>query len=69
MPNFFKVDFIQGKTNATDYGQIKHSLTDTAASRAIISLSVSADKLQTVSNYSREPKRLIFECFPTIWIN
>jgi len=68
MPNLFKIDFIQGKTTASDYNQIKHSLSDTTASRAIISLSVSADKLQSVSNYSREPKRLVFECFPDTWI-
>ncbi len=68
MPNLFKIDFIQGKTDASDYNQVKHSLTDTATNRAIISLSVSADKLQSVSNYSREPKRLVFECFPTTWI-
>ena len=68
MPNLFKIDFIQGKTDATDYNQVKHSLEDTAANRSIISLSVSADKLQSVSNYSREPKRLVFECFPTVWI-
>jgi hypothetical protein len=69
MPNLFKIEFIQGKTDATDYNQVKHSLTDTATNRAIISLSTSADKLQSVSNYSREPKRLVFECFPTTWIN
>jgi len=68
MPNLFKIDFIQGKTDASDYNQVKHSLEDTATNRAIISLSVSADKLQSVSNYSREPKRLVFECFPTVWI-
>ncbi|MDD2229168.1 MAG: hypothetical protein PHY48_07150, partial [Candidatus Cloacimonetes bacterium] len=68
MPNLFKIDFVQGKTDASDYNQIKHSLVDTATNRAIITLSVSADKLQAVSNYSREPKRLIFECFPTTWI-
>lgn len=68
MPNLFKVDFIQGKTDSTDYNQLKHSLVDTATNRAIITLSVSADKLQAVSNYSREPKRLTFECFPTTWI-
>ncbi|HPY93641.1 MAG TPA: hypothetical protein PK276_10305 [Methanothrix soehngenii] len=68
MPNLFKIDFIQGKTDASDYNQVKHSLEDTATNRAIISLSVSADKLQSVSNYSREPKRLVFECFPTAWI-
>jgi hypothetical protein len=68
MPNLFKIDFVQGKTDAPDYNQVKHSLVDTAANRAIISLSVSADKLQSVSNYSREPKRLVFECFPTTWI-
>ena len=68
MPNLFKIDFIQGKTDASDYNQVKHSLEDTATNRAIISLSVSADKLQSVSKYSREPKRLVFECFPTTWI-
>ncbi|MDD2229574.1 MAG: hypothetical protein PHY48_09200 [Candidatus Cloacimonetes bacterium] len=68
MSNLFKIDFIMGKTTALDYNQVKHSLVDTAASRVIITLSVSADKLQTVSNYSREPKRLTFECFPTTWI-
>ncbi|PKN77673.1 MAG: hypothetical protein CVU48_10835 [Candidatus Cloacimonetes bacterium HGW-Cloacimonetes-1] len=68
MPNLFKIDFVQGKADAADYNQIKHSLIDTATNRAIITLSVSADKLQAVSNYSREPKRLTFECFPTTWI-
>ena len=68
MPNLFKIDFIQGKTDAPDNNQVKHSLTDTTANRSIISLSVSADKLQSVSNYTREPKRLVFECFPTTWI-
>ena len=68
MPNLFKIDFIQGKTDAADYNHVKHTLEDTATNRSIISLSVSADKLQSVSNYSREPKRLVFECFPTTWI-
>jgi hypothetical protein len=69
MLNLFKVDFIMGKHDATDYGQIKHSLIDTSIDRQIITLSVSADKLQSISNYSREPKRLTFECFPDTWIN
>jgi len=68
MINLYRVDFIKGKTDAADYGQVKHSLIDTATDRQIISLSVSADKLQSISNYSREPKRLTFECFPTTWI-
>ncbi len=68
MSNLFRIDFVQGKTDAMDYNQVKHSLIDTATNRAIITLSVSGDKLQAVSNYSREPKRLIFECFPTTWI-
>lgn len=68
MYNLFKIDFVQGKTDAADYNQVKHSLEDTASDRVIISLSVSADKLQSVSNYSREPKRLVFECFPDTWI-
>jgi hypothetical protein len=69
MANLFKVDFIKGKTDDSDYGQVKHSLVDTATDRPIITLSVSSDKLTSVSNYSREPKRLVFECFPTDWIN
>ncbi|GAB1467725.1 hypothetical protein MASR2M64_04080 [Candidatus Cloacimonadota bacterium] len=69
MANLFKIDFYQGKTDASDYNQVKHSLVDTAFNREIISLSISGDKLQSVSNYSREPKRLVFECFPTSWIN
>lgn len=68
MPNLFKVDFVQGKTDASDYSQVKHSLVDTASNRVVISLTISGDKLQSVSNYSREPKRLTFECFPTSWI-
>ena len=47
MPNLFKIDFIQGKTDATDYNQVKHSLIDTATNRAIISLSISACLLYT----------------------
>jgi len=69
MANLFRVDFIKGKTTDADYGQVKHSLIDTATDRQIISLSVSSDKLALVSNYSREPKRLVFECFPTTWIS
>ncbi len=53
--NLFKVDFIKGKTDDADYGQIKHSLIDTTTDRQIITLSVSSDKLASVSNYSREP--------------
>jgi hypothetical protein len=68
VPNLFRVDFYQGKTDAEDYGQVKHSLVDTATDRKIISLTISGDKLQSVSNYTREPKRLVFECFPTTWI-
>jgi len=52
MPNLFKIDFVMGKTDAPDYNQVKHSLEDTSTNRTIISLSVSADKLQSVSNYS-----------------
>jgi hypothetical protein len=66
MPNLFKIEFVQGKTDASDYGQVKHSLVDTLTNRVIISLTVSGDKLQSVSNYSREPKRLEFEVFPLL---
>ncbi|MCB5288165.1 MAG: hypothetical protein LHW64_10255 [Candidatus Cloacimonetes bacterium] len=68
MLNLFKIDFVQGKTDALGYGQVQHSLEDAPRNRSVISLSVSGDKLQSVSNYSREPKRLVFECFPTAWI-
>lgn len=68
MANLFRIDFVQGKTDAVDYNQVKHNLTDTVTNRAILTLSISGDKLQAVSNYSREPKRLTFECFPTTWI-
>ncbi|MFA6633065.1 MAG: hypothetical protein WCU90_12265, partial [Kiritimatiellia bacterium] len=66
--NLFRVDFIQGKTDAADYNQVKHSLVDTSAIRKIISLSVSSEKLMSVSNYTRQPRRVTFECFPTAWI-
>jgi hypothetical protein len=69
MANLFRVDFIKGKTTDADYGQVKHSLIDTTTDRQIITLTVSSDKLASVSNYTREPKRLILECFPTSWIN
>lgn len=68
MANLFKIEFVQGKTDASDYNQVKHSIIDSDSNRAILSLSVSADKLQSVSNYMREPKRLVFDCFPTSWI-
>ena len=64
----WRVDFIQGKTNAADYGQVVHSLVDTAVERVIMDLKLSGDRLQAVSNYSREPKRLEFECFIDGWI-
>lgn len=64
----WRVDFIQGKTNASDYGQVVHSLVDTAVERVIMDLKLSGDRLQAVSNYSREPKRLEFECFIDGWI-
>lgn len=64
----FEIRFVMGKTDAADYGQVKHTLQDLAGKRVIISLSVSGDKLQSVSNYMREPKRLEFECIPTAWI-
>ena len=28
MPNLFKIEFVQGKTDASDYGQVKHSLVE-----------------------------------------
>lgn len=68
MADLFKVDFIQGKTDAVDYGQVKHSLVDSATKRMIITLAMSADKLTSVSNYTREPRRCTFECFPSTWI-
>ncbi len=66
--NLFQIDFIQGKTDAEDYNEVVHSLIDTSTERKIITLSLSADKLQGISNYSREPRRLNFECFADAWI-
>lgn len=66
--NLFRIDFIQGKTTAPNIGQVEHSLIDGSTNRAIISLSISPDKLQGISNYSREPKRLVFECFLNDWL-
>jgi len=66
--NLFKIDFIQSLTTAEDYGQIVHTLQDTTADRVIYTLSLSSDRLSSVSNYSREPKRLEFEVFVDSWI-
>lgn len=67
--NMFQIDFVQGKTDAANYGTIVHSLIDTASDRQIITLALSPDKLQSVSTYAREPKRLSFECFRDAWID
>jgi hypothetical protein len=66
--SLFRVDFLMSDTTASDYGQIKHTLTDTTDNRLLVSLTLSADKLASVSNYTREPKRLVFECFPDDWL-
>jgi hypothetical protein len=68
MSNLFRIDFLMSDTSASDYGQTKHSLVDTASNRLVVSLTLSADKLTSVSNYTREPKRLVFECFPDAWL-
>jgi len=68
MASLFRVDFLMSDTTASDYGQIKHSLTDAETDRKVVSLTLSADKLASVSNYTREPKRLVFECFPDDWL-
>lgn len=68
--NLFRVDFKQGKTDAVDYGTVVHSLTDTADARAIISLALSEERLNSVvSSWIREPRRLTFECFVDDWIS
>lgn len=66
--NLFQIDFLQGKTDAVDYPDVVHSLTDSAADRKVISLTLSPDKLASSSSYLREPRRLVFECFPDAWI-
>ncbi|MDD3535161.1 MAG: hypothetical protein PHC50_03330 [Candidatus Cloacimonetes bacterium] len=66
--NHFRIDFIQGCTTASDYGHSVHSLADSAISRQIISLSLSPQRLQSVSNYTREPRRLRFECYLDPWL-
>jgi hypothetical protein len=69
MSNLFTIAFLQGKTDAEDYGVTVHSLVDLPLERQIITLSLSADKLSSVSYYAREPKRLTFECFRNDWID
>ena len=64
--NLFRIDFLELRDGT---GVLAHSLTDTATSRAIISLSISADKLASVSHYAREPRRLTFETFTDAWIS
>jgi len=66
--NFFKIEFIQGVTSSPAYLQLQHTLEDTPSSRKIITLSLSADKLQSVSSYTREPRRLVFECLTDSWL-
>ena len=68
MQNLFRIDFIDGKDDSSTYNQIMHSIIDTEFDRYILSFSESADKLTSVSNYSREPKRITFECFVDSWI-
>ncbi len=64
--NLFRIDFLELRDGS---GVLAHSLADTATSRAIISLSISADKLASVSHYAREPRRLTFETFTDTWIS
>lgn len=64
----YTIEFYQGKTDADNYGAVVHTLQDYPANRAIITLTLGADKLQGVSNYTREPKRLVFECFTDTWL-
>ncbi len=66
--NLFQIDFVMNKTDDPDVGEVMHSLIDTDTERAIISLSPSSEKIASTSNYSREPRRLTFECFPDTWI-
>jgi len=66
--NLFRIDFIQGKTDAADYLEVKHSLVDYEGERTIMSLTLSPDKLQSISSFQREPQRLNFECFIDAWI-
>lgn len=69
MADLYQVDFIQGKTDAVDYGLVAHSLVDTVTNRKIITLGLSSEKLQSVSNYTREPRRCTFEVFSDDWID
>lgn len=63
--NLFRVDFLHGRDLSLI---LDHSLIDTPAARAIISLSLSPDALTAVSSYSREPRRLTFTCFTDTWL-
>lgn len=67
--NLFRIDFYQGKIGESNYGQVVHSLEDAAGEgRKVINLSISGQKLQGVSNYVREPVRVVFECVATGWM-
>lgn len=68
MANLFKIEFVQGKTDAADYGQVVHSLEDSASIRHIHKLRLSPHKVASVSNYRREPRRCEWQCFVDDWI-
>lgn len=63
--NLFRIDFIEYTAGT---GTLAHSLADTASTRVIVSLTVSPERLQSMSHYAREPRRLVFECFVNEWI-
>jgi hypothetical protein len=66
--NLFRVDFIQGKRDASDFGHIVHQITDLAGARKIITLSLSPEKMNSeASNWVREPRRCVFEMFTDAW--
>lgn len=65
--NLFRVDFVQGNSDAPDYGTVVHQLEDFSGNRQIIDLTLSPDKLASVSNYQREPRRLTLEYVVDSW--
>lgn len=66
--NLFRIDFVQGHRDDPNFRQVVHSIADTEGQRVIHTLSVSPQKLQSVSNFTREPRRLSFQCYIDGWI-
>ena len=64
-----KLHFIQTQPAAADFGPTPaHTLQDTTSTRKILSLSLSSEKLVSISSYQREPRRATLSIFTDAWI-